>query len=161
MIDYLLPLILQGTIVNFLSTLIAAAIGVALVIAFYRATRHAIGTTRHYALAICWITGAYILRGLYWDVIRALTPPEMWATWTDMTHGLTVNILFGFMFTFGAFHGLWGLHLTIPIEDREQWPWWRAWLYPPWSPADPFRALKTNVRANLRLRRRRRDIDRK
>ena len=134
----------------------ALVFGSALMIAFSRAMTGAEGATRHFAQAVRWISTAYVYRTIYWDVIRPLVPLDVWIKWSALVGGLSVNIVWSVAFVFGAYHGLRGLHQTIPPSEREDWHWALAWAYPPWSPMRPFRGVMTTIRANARRRRRER-----
>ena len=133
----------------------ALIFGVVLMLAFTRAMRHSEGATWHFAQATRWITTAYVYRTLYWDVIRYLVPRDIWQDWSALSGGLSVNIVWSVAFIMGCYHGLRALHLTIPDEERREWPWWAAWAYPPSQAVVAFRRVQSVIRANARLRGRR------
>ena len=132
---------------NEIGAAVAFVVGALLMFAFWRATRWAEGSTRHFAAAVFWITGSYIWRSFYWDLVPLFVEATDWARWFAWSGGKTVNVWWNLTLAWGAYHGLVGLQLTIPDEDRGHWPWWRAWGYPPFN---PFRALVTVINANVR-----------
>ena len=132
---------------NEVGAVVAFVVGALLMFAFWRATRWATGSTRHFAAAVFWITGSYIWRSAYWDIAPSLVEPDVWLWWFNLTGGKTVNAWWNLTLAWGAYHGLLGLHLTIPDADRARWPWWRAWGYPPFN---PFRELATVIGCNIR-----------
>lgn len=142
---------------NEMMSLAAFAIGIALMFAFWRATRAAEGASRHFAQAIFWITGSYIWRAFYWDVLRSLIPSDIWAQWVNVSGGLFINTAWSAAFTYGVYHALRGLSESIPAADRAAYPWWRAWLYPPMGDGIArglLRGVRTVIRAQWRRDRR-------
>ena len=72
-------------------------------------------------------------RGIYWDVFWSiLRHSDRGAAdqWSDATGGTAINILFYVPMIFGAYCLLKSRQMMIAEDERQNWPWYKAWLHP-------------------------------
>lgn len=100
----------------------------------FRASRKTVGAaTWWFLMGFGIVSGAIILRGLYWDVLLPLLRiyfPESAEFWSDLTRGRLMNNVFSSMKFAGIFCVLKCRQMLIPENERPHWPWWKAWLHP-------------------------------
>ena len=113
------------------ATAYIAAAGTGLVgLGFVRLTFGDRGLVHHLALGLMVMHAAVFLRTLYWDVARDWMPPAAWEAWTDMTDGISVNLVFNVLLIFALYHSLKALKLSIPEDIRGDYTIVTAALYP-------------------------------
>lgn len=97
----------------------------AVIWAFRASFRRVDSATWWFALGFALLAGAIILRGLYWDVaVPLLTHPD------DVPKERMINVFFSAMKMAAFFCALKCRQMLIPAEEREQWPWYLAWMHP-------------------------------
>lgn len=110
------------------------AIGFLAAVWAFRASRRQVGeATWWFLIGFAILAGAIVARGLYWDVSLPLARvlwPDTAAAWSDLTRGRMVNVVFGLMKMASFFCALKCRQMLIPPEERDQWPWWKAWMHP-------------------------------
>jgi len=66
-----------------------------------------------------------------WCVWRRLDPDAARA-FARSIGGTDINILTSALVLCGVYASLKARQLLIPEDERDAWPWWRAWQHPRW-----------------------------
>lgn len=88
------------------------------------------------------LSGAIILRGLYWDFglpLLRFYAPVYAEWWTNLVEGRMINIVFStakFVTVYCVMKCRW---MLIPEDERHEWPLWRAWMHPTQIKTLPWR----------------------
>ncbi len=116
---------------NHITIYLAALASIPICFAYLRISRSASEIVRHMSVSIFCIVSSYAGRGLFWDATPVWLG-EDWRRVYDAMGGPAVNGIWNVAFAYGCWRALKALHLMVPEGERRDWPWWRAWLYPPW-----------------------------
>lgn len=88
------------------------------------------------------ITSARII---FWDILPEFFTHNDWMHFVAVIGKDNVNGVFSLGMVACGGYGLASLHLMVPEKERQKWPWWKAWAYPPVD-------LATGLRRALRWR---------
>lgn len=108
------------------SSLFSTGVMLTLLVGYARAliqSRHDV--VFHLVASITLVYVAYTLRTNYWDF--------PWFDGLKDRYFLRMNFLFNALALWGGIHGHTAMHRMIPLEDRDKWSLWIAWLYPPFT----------------------------
>lgn len=116
---------------NHATSYIAVLFALPVIFAYARIAGSASEIVRHMSVSLICVVGAFALRTLFWDVTPAVVG-DTWPDLRDSVGGVTlVNAVLNSIFAYGLWRGMRALHLMVPEPERQRWPVWRAWLYPP------------------------------
>lgn len=115
--------------INHISAYAAFILAMPICFAYLRIACSASPIVRHMAISLFCVVSSFAWRTAFWDVL-IVHVGEAWRP--ILVEGLTINALWNVTFIYGCVRGLMALHLMVPEEDRQSWPVWKAWLYPPW-----------------------------
>lgn len=100
----------------------------------FRASRKSVGVaTWWFLVSYTVIAFSVVLRGFYWDVLRAYLRrfnPDLNDQITAATGSTNLNLVFWLMIMFGAYSMLKCRQYMLPVEERKHWPWYKVWTHP-------------------------------
>lgn len=117
---------------NYITIYLTIIVSVPICFSYIRLARSASQIVRHMAVSIFCIVSSYAGRALFWDAVPVWAGSD-WPRLYDAIGGAAINVIWNVAFTYGCWRALKALHLMVPANERARWPWWRAWLYPPWQ----------------------------
>lgn len=82
----------------------------------------------HFAVALLLVAA---IRFVFWDVTSEFFTYNEWRSFIAKVGKDSVNGVLAVITIYGGHKGLVAMHLMVPEEDREKWPWYCAWWYPP------------------------------
>lgn len=88
-----------------------------------------------FALAKVLYAVAIGTRIVLWDGVYAIwrrLEPEAAMAFARGFGGTDINILTNALVLCGVYASLKARQLLIPEDERDAWPWWRAWQHPRW-----------------------------
>lgn len=113
---------------------IITAIGFCASVWAFRASRRTVGeATWWFLIAFGLLALSLVLRGLYWDAfwtLLNLMDPGAAASWSEVTGGTRINLLFSALNASSIFCILKCRLCLIPDDERSGYRWWNAWMHP-------------------------------
>lgn len=99
----------------------------------------------YFAFSHILIFGGYSVRAVYAAARPLFTPESV----LESVSRSTVNIPIDILVTTASIFALKAIHSMIADEHRDQWHWYSAMFYPPWSLLSGFIRLKNCIKTRF------------
>lgn len=113
-------------------SLLAMSLAIGVVLAYGRIIPRETGMVRYFAVSQVLIFGVYATRAVFWSgraLYRMFDPND---DYVPTAWYFFINAPLNILFIIASYCALKAVHRMIPEDDRSNWRWYSAPLYPPW-----------------------------